>query len=267
MRSRSHGPGKPAAKQGDKVVGIDTHVVMITARTTGQETVRYDYSERGEVVRKRVSELDGQGEVRRELVWAYAFSGDGRLMEARTPEGRTISFAYDAFGRRIEKRVARVGQVESVSRYAWRGDVMVLDRTERAREGEAPVVEERSYVTLPESVLPLAQRDGAAGALRYFVHGTNGLPEALIEGDGSVAAGIDPGLYGDVPAEQAGITPLRLPGQYADEGSGISRGRSARSTRSARRPDRTMPYRRARTALSSSRGSGRWLDNPRRTGA
>ncbi|WP_437739684.1 RHS repeat-associated core domain-containing protein [Sorangium sp. So ce1504] len=193
----------------------------LTARTTGQETVRYDYSERGDVVRKRVSELDGQGEVRRELVWTYDWSSDGRLMQVRTPEGRTIAFAYDAFGRRIEKRVARLGRTESVTRYAWRGDVVVYERCERAPHGEAPVVEERSYVTLPESVLPLAQRDGAAGALRYFVHGVNGFPEALFEGDGSVATELEAGLYGDVPAEQAGITPLRFPGQYADEETGL----------------------------------------------
>ncbi|MGK4005613.1 hypothetical protein WMF31_23505 [Sorangium sp. So ce1036] len=55
--------------------------------------------------------------------------------------------------------------------YAWRGDVMVHERCERARDVGDPWVEERSYVTLPESALPLAQRDGAAGALRYFVHG------------------------------------------------------------------------------------------------
>ncbi|MGK3988028.1 PAAR domain-containing protein [Sorangium sp. So ce136] len=29
MRSRSPSPGKPAAKQGDRIIGIDTHVVMI----------------------------------------------------------------------------------------------------------------------------------------------------------------------------------------------------------------------------------------------
>ncbi|WP_441292733.1 RHS repeat-associated core domain-containing protein [Sorangium sp. KYC3313] len=193
----------------------------LTARTTGQETVRYDYSERGDVVRKRVSELDGHGEVRRELVWTYDWSSDGRLTQVRTPEGRTIAFAYDAFGRRIEKRVARLGRTESVTRYAWRGDVMVHERSERARDGEAPVVEERRYVTLPESVLPLAQRDGAAGALRYFVHGVNGFPEAMVGGDGSVAAEIETGLYGDVPAEQTRIAPLRLPGQYADEETGL----------------------------------------------
>ncbi|WP_438043592.1 RHS repeat-associated core domain-containing protein [Sorangium sp. So ce128] len=193
----------------------------LTARTTGQETVRYDYSERGDVVRKRGSELDGQGDVRRELVWTYDWSGDGRLMAARTPEGRTISFAYDAFGRRIEKRVARLGQVESVTRYAFRGDVMVHERTERARDGEAPVVEERSYVTLPESVLPLAQREGAGGAFGYFVHGVNGFPEALFGGDGHVVGDLQATMYGHAPAEQAALTPLRLPGQYADEETGL----------------------------------------------
>ncbi|XXT20476.1 RHS repeat-associated core domain-containing protein [Sorangium sp. So ce429] len=193
----------------------------LTARAAGRETVRYEHSERGDVVRKRVTGPDTAGEQGRERVWAYTWSGDGRLMEARTPEGRAITFAYDAFGRRIEKRVARLGEVESVTRYAWRGDVLVHERRERADGAGARVVEERSYVTLPESALPLAQRDGAAGALRYFVHGVNGLPEALVEGDGSLAAELGAGLYGEVPAEQAALTPLRFPGQYADEETGL----------------------------------------------
>ncbi|WP_437818861.1 RHS repeat-associated core domain-containing protein [Sorangium sp. So ce1078] len=195
----------------------------LTARAVGRETVRYEYNERGDVVRKRVSGRDDgeQGEQERERVWTYDWSGDGRLMEARTPDGRTITFAYDAFGRRIEKHVARLGKVESVTRYTFRGDALVHERRERAQGAGAPVVEERSYVTLPESPLPLAQMDGAAGAFRYFVHGVNGFPEALVEGDGRVAAGIEAGLKGDVPAEHAGLTPLRFPGQYADEETGL----------------------------------------------
>ncbi|WP_187345851.1 RHS repeat-associated core domain-containing protein [Sorangium cellulosum] len=193
----------------------------LTARAAGREIVRYEHGERGDVVRKRVTGSGAAGEQERERVWAYAWSGDGRLMEARTPEGRTIAFAYDAFGRRIEKRVARMGEVESVTRYAWRGGALVHERRERADGAGARIVEERSYVTLPESALPLAQRDGAAGALRYFVHGVNGFPEALVEGDGSVAAELGAGLYGEVPAEHAALTPLRFPGQYADEETGL----------------------------------------------
>ncbi|AUX19916.1 uncharacterized protein SOCEGT47_003700 [Sorangium cellulosum] len=189
----------------------------LTARTTGRETVRYAYSERGDVIEKRVSGHDGGDE----RVWRYEWSADGRLLEVRAPEGQTITFAYDAFGRRIEKRVALAGKVERVTRYAWRGDVLVHERCERALEAGEPVVEERRYATLPESLLPLAQIDGATGALRYFVHGVNGLPEALVEGDGRIAGEIAAGLYGDVPTEQAGITPLRLPGQYADEETGL----------------------------------------------
>ncbi|XYI01754.1 RHS repeat-associated core domain-containing protein [Sorangium sp. So ce1128] len=59
------------------------------------------------------------------------------------------------------------------------------------------------------------------GALRYFVHGVNGLPEALVEGDGSVAAELGAGLYGEVPAKHAALTPLRFPGQYADVETGL----------------------------------------------
>ncbi|AUX19913.1 uncharacterized protein SOCEGT47_003670 [Sorangium cellulosum] len=189
----------------------------LTVRAAGQETARYVHDQRGNLIEKRMSGQEGVPE----RVWAYTWSGDGRPMEVRTPEGRAISFAYDAFGRRIEKRVALMGKVESVTRYAWRGDVLVHERRERAQGAGEPVVEERSYVTLPESALPLAQRDSAAGALRYFVHGVNGFPEALVEGNGRIAGEIAAGLYGDVPAEQAGMTPLRFPGQYADEETGL----------------------------------------------
>ncbi|WP_437491136.1 RHS repeat-associated core domain-containing protein [Sorangium sp. So ce1014] len=42
-----------------------------------------------------------------------------------------------------------------------------------------------------------------------------------MEDDGRLTAEIEVGLYGDVPAEQARITPLRFPGRYADEETGL----------------------------------------------
>ncbi|KYF80963.1 hypothetical protein BE17_04205 [Sorangium cellulosum] len=187
----------------------------LAVRVAGQQEARYVYTERGDVREKRVRGPEG------ERVWTFDWSDDGRLLETRLPDGKQVAFAYDAFGRRIEKRVTRAGRVESVARYAWRGDVMVRELRERAQDTGDPIVEERTYLVLPESVLPLAQRDGAAGALRYFVHGTTGFPEALVQEDGRFVAEVESALYGDISADQAGLTPLRLPGQYADEETGL----------------------------------------------
>ncbi|XXX81085.1 DUF6531 domain-containing protein [Sorangium sp. So ce134] len=74
----------------------------LTERATARQTVRYEHSERGDVVRKRVGELRGEGgdEQAPERVWTYEWSADGRLLEARTAEGSVISLPGGVGGRR-----------------------------------------------------------------------------------------------------------------------------------------------------------------------
>jgi RHS repeat-associated protein len=184
-------------------------------RLTEHGDARYVYDEGGRVTQKRMA--DGS-------VWDFEWGDNDWLNAVRTPDGRTIRFSYDSFARRTTKQIERDGRIESVTRYAWNGDALAREVREVAQAGGDPVVEERVYAALPGSVLPLAHRDvvsGKASEYRYYVEAPNGAPDALIAGDGTVVGTLDASLYGRVEGDQAALTPLRLPGHYADPETGL----------------------------------------------
>ncbi|WP_437296340.1 RHS repeat-associated core domain-containing protein [Sorangium sp. So ce426] len=174
------------------------------------------YDERGRMTSKR---LPG-GRVAR-----FEWGDDDLLQAVRLPDGRVVRFAYDPFARRLEKRVERGRDrvVESVTRYTWSGDALVHEIRERTAAGGEPMVEERAYAVLPEGVTPLADRvrRGDLDAVRYYVEAPNGMPAALVGADGRLVGEIEASLFGKVEGEQAGLTPVRFPGQYADEETGL----------------------------------------------
>ncbi|WP_128331449.1 DUF6531 domain-containing protein [Apibacter sp. HY039] len=52
--------------------------------------------------------------------WGYEWQGNGMLKSVRTPEGKTISFTYDALGRRTAKFAG-----DKIYRYLWEGNVIL----------------------------------------------------------------------------------------------------------------------------------------------
>jgi RHS repeat-associated protein len=155
--------------------------------------------------------------------WRFDWGDDDRLQAVWLPDGRVVRFVYDPFARRLEKRVERDRAVESVTRYAWSGDAMVHEVRERASASGDPVLEERAYAVLPEATLPLADRvrGGERDEIRYYVEAPNGMPEALVAGDGRLLGTVGASLFGKVEGDRAELTPVRFPGQYADEETGL----------------------------------------------
>src|SRR5271168_4192975 len=52
--------------------------------------------------------------------WRYAWDFAGQLVEVTRPDGQTVSFAYDALGRRVRKTFAG-----KATRYVWDGNDLV----------------------------------------------------------------------------------------------------------------------------------------------
>jgi len=186
-------------------------------RLLGHGDATYTYDEHGRMTQRRAP--GGKA-------WHFAWGDDDLLAAIETPEGRTVRFAYDPFVRRIEKRVECGGRMESVTRYAWQGDALVHEIRERAAAAGDPLVlvEERTYAVVPGSVLPLAHKErrrDEGAEIRYYVESPNGAPEALVASDGTLVGALEPSLFGRVTGEAAALTPLRFPGQYADEETGL----------------------------------------------
>lgn len=185
---RVHGPGGRTLRKGD---------------------VEYAYDDEGHLVQKRLPNGD---------VWTYEWDGRGLLSKVEDPTRRTIEFSYDAFHRRVEKRVVRDRRVEEAVRFVWDGDQILHEVVRRAAAEGDPVVEVKTYCFADGHLLPMAEID-AAGQRRFYVHAPNGFPELSVADDGRVVASQDHTAYGAVKGE--GMTPIRFPGQYADKETGL----------------------------------------------
>ncbi|WP_437538621.1 RHS repeat-associated core domain-containing protein [Sorangium sp. So ce726] len=208
MERFSYGPG------GALYEGAAQRQYAPGGRLVARGGVTFTYDERGRMTSKAAD--DGRS-------WRFEWGDDDRLQAVWLPDGRVVRFVYDPFARRLEKRVESAGAVESITRYAWSGDAMVHEVRERASASGDPVVEERAYAVLPGASLPLADlvRRGEHDEVRYYVDAPNGMPEALVAEDGRLVGTLEASLFGRVEDERAGLTPVRFPGQYADEETGL----------------------------------------------
>lgn len=77
---------------------------------------RYQYDALGNLIRKQAA--NGQ-------TWHYQWNGDGQLASVRRPDGYTVSFTYDALGRRLSKRFRG-----KVTHWVWDGHKPLYEWTE-----------------------------------------------------------------------------------------------------------------------------------------
>jgi RHS repeat-associated protein len=157
-------------------------------------------------------------------VTQYRWDARDRLVEAHLPDGRRVVYDYDAFGRRVEKRVfARGGSMPERSvRYVWSGNVLAMEA-----EKSGPV---RTFVHRPGSFELLLQQE--RGEVFLCVTDQVGVVRELIDRAGRVAwsGRFDPWgrleeEHSDparVNAERTVSSPFRLLGQVWDEETGLA---------------------------------------------
>ncbi|XYH96524.1 DUF6531 domain-containing protein [Sorangium sp. So ce1128] len=139
--------------------------------------------------------------------WKYRWNGRCELVEVTRPDGKTVTCAYDALGRRIRKVFDG-----KATAYAWDGDVVVHEIAE-----EAPLA---TWEFLPGSFALLAKVEGDPVHGRRYGAVTDhlGTPQVLFDDHGEIAWKAQLDLYG---VAQADVTrtncPWRWPGQYEDE--------------------------------------------------
>ena len=177
--------------------------------------------------RKRIS--------RKPETWHFAYDSSDRLVDATSAE-RRWSYTYDAFGRRISKqRVDRDGLVVERVDFSWDGDRLI----EQSRDTGIRPVETTTWEYLPGSWTPIAQTVNRAGGdpadVEFYavVSDMIGKPTELMTPDGARVAWRDgeSTLWG-APRRDAksssnssnrydATCPLRFPGQYADDETGL----------------------------------------------
>ncbi len=143
-------------------------------------------------------------------VWHYAWNGAGHLVEVARPDGRPVTFTYDALGRRLTKTF----DGES-TRWVWDGDV-VLHEVDDERGAQCAI----TWVFDEDRFAPAARLDG--DGVHSVVTDHLSTPVSLLGEDGA------PGWQANIDAWGAmqttgerGLCPWRFPGQYEDEQTGL----------------------------------------------
>lgn len=154
---------------------------------------RFEYDADGNMTRR----VDADGRERR-----YTWDSLGQLRQAANGPSHVEEFTYDALARRIARR--RDG---AETRWAWDGDELVDERS---------ADDSRAWLFGQED-LPLASV--SAGGEPTARHADLAGETIGVDEDGSVAV-VWLDIFGEV--EDGALDPWRWPGQYADDGLGLS---------------------------------------------
>ena len=221
--------------------------VVALARGPHGEKITLTQDACGRVIQRRV-ERNGF----RPQEWDYQWDALGRLTACETPEGVRWLYGYDPFGRRLWKRLAepRYGESEIGRAYGWDGDNLVEDAPIRA-DGSIDRAAAVTWHYDDVSFRPLAREQG--GALHHVVVDHLGAPKELTDETGRLVLAMDLTVWGAVrrcetpandnaeflssgaragPPRVAGnlalkpealeqFCPIRFPGQWADEETGL----------------------------------------------
>ena len=163
--------------------------------------------------------------------YAYTWLPNGMLGSVTRPDGKVVTFKYDALGRRIEKSFN--GRVH---RYLWDGDVVLHEWEYEETERPQPIVAENGEVSFdrPEptdnlvtwvydtdSYVPTAK---LVGGKRYgIVSDYIGRPVQAYDEHGTLAWQADYDIYGNLFNLRGDslFVPFRQLGQYEDEETGL----------------------------------------------
>ncbi len=168
----------------------------------------YDYDAFGNLICER------RGTAHK-LVTEYRYDCQHRLIGLTRSDGKTASYRYDAFGRRISKTVDG-----ATTEFFWQGDNLVAESSQS---------EYRSYVYEPGTFRPLALLDGKGPKKAcpfYYQNDHLGTPLELTDYSGEIVWSAQYDAYGKVAAvtlaaEEYLDQPLRFQGQYFDAESGL----------------------------------------------
>ena len=145
---------------------------------------RYYYDSHGNLVLKTMRRMEPShnAEARDEfLAWqsgdyAYMWQGNSMLRSVTRPDGKTVTFRYDALGRRIEKVFDG-----RVYRYLWDGDVILHEWDYAEANRPNTVVTETGEVTLD-------RQEPVEDLITWVYDSDSYVPTAKIVGDRHTAS-------------------------------------------------------------------------------
>ncbi|HTK65658.1 MAG TPA: RHS repeat-associated core domain-containing protein, partial [Pseudonocardia sp.] len=183
-------------------------------------TAQYEYDAAGRLLVRRVGPNSA---------WHYSWDGEDRLVAVRTPGGQQWRYRYDPLGRRIAKELlapesttppAARPAILSQTTFTWDGTQLA----EEVSDGVRALVwdwEPGGHRVLAQSERALHQgsRQWRAGRVHAVVTDLAGAPTELVDAEGGPGWRGKLTLWGLAPRPMP--TPLRFPGQYHDQETGL----------------------------------------------
>ncbi len=186
--------------------------------------VVFAYDDAGNRISKRTP--DGQE-------WKYTWRGNGQLKEVHRPDGKTVTFEYDALGRRTAKLFDG-----KITRWVWDGNKPLHEWTYPVGERPVTVIDEWGMMvpSKPEpthEVITWIFDEGSSrpaakltGDQTYsIVTDYLGTPVEMFDGEGRQTWSVEYDIYGGIRKQYAGAAgdcPFRYQGQYEDAETGLS---------------------------------------------
>jgi RHS repeat-associated protein len=176
-------------------------------RVDSHGNTQYEYDAYGNLIRERRGSENAQ-------VTHYRYDCQHRLIGVTQPDGRTSSYRYDAFGRRISKTVEG-----RTTEFVWQGDRLIAETDAKSDNNY------RTYVYEPGTFRPLALLDGHGKTAEVYHYQLDhlGTPQTLTDTEGTLRWSANYTAYGKV--ENLDINdihnPLRFQGQYHDQETGL----------------------------------------------
>ncbi|MFD2726303.1 DUF6531 domain-containing protein [Hyunsoonleella rubra] len=171
--------------------------------------------------------------------WEYQWYGNGMLKQVSKPDHQTISFEYDALGRRTAKiaKSSRGATSDSITRFIWDGNVPLHEWQYQLQERPKLVVNEDGFVEKdkPEPIADLITWVFDEGtfkpAAKITKNGTYsiitdylGTPVAMYNTEGEKTWEAEYDIYGKIRKLAKGALgdcPFRYQGQYEDVETGL----------------------------------------------
>lgn len=197
-------------------------------------TAQYKYAADGNLIEKTTQTGD---------VWQYEWDAAGRLKLVIRPDRNTVTFSYDAFGRRIAKTF-----LGRTTRWVWDGNVPLHEWIIPAEDFFTPILrteDEKSLRLKSMAVLGVPEQPTSSNAqLITWVHEPDsfsilakiqgesqfsvvtdylGIPLTMLNETGAKVWSADMGIYGNLQSLHGDVEamPFRYPGQYEDLETGL----------------------------------------------
>ncbi|WP_421746677.1 RHS repeat domain-containing protein [Burkholderia multivorans] len=149
---------------------------------------------------------------------AYRYDGSHQLIAIEHADGARSEYEYDALGRRVAKHHTPADGAQQTTLFMWDGDWMMQEvRTGRTSHEDRAV----TYVPHPDHDGPLTRL--ADGQAWHYVTDHLGTPQELYDEQREVVWAADLSAYGRTARWLTRVVdnPIRFPGQYRDEESGL----------------------------------------------